>query len=269
MTSRSQPNPISTSLKSSRPPVAMHPLSSAELLTVWESGLNQGTDQQALRLLLAAMPEKTEADLKAFSIGERDYHLMRLRHQLFGSRFDSVSQCPNCKEQLQWDSDIRELYALGREAYPVQRNPIIQTERWTIRLRPLSHSDINALLQEPDETAKPEQLLRASVLAIKNQEDDTVAFEQLSKTDRNAIVNALQAADPLARVDIDLTCPACDHRWQALFDIASFLWAEINAWALRTLHGIHLLASNYGWTEQDILAMTPTRRQIYLDMVAR
>jgi hypothetical protein len=30
---------------------------------------------------------------------------------------------------------------------------------------------------------------------------------------------------------------------------------------------VHLLASAYGWRESDILAMTPWRRQLYLELV--
>ena len=40
-----------------------------------------------------------------------------------------------------------------------------------------------------------------------------------------------------------------------------------DAWALRTLAEVHRLASAYGWREQDILALSPARRQLYLGMV--
>ena len=64
-----------------------------------------------------------------------------------------------------------------------------------------------------------------------------------------------------------LACPACGHRWQSVFDIAAFLWREIDAWAQRTLRDVHALARGYGWHESDILALTATRRQIYLEMI--
>jgi hypothetical protein len=51
------------------------------------------------------------------------------------------------------------------------------------------------------------------------------------------------------------------------FDIASYFWDEINAWANRILREVHILASRYGWSERDILALSPWRRQFYLDMV--
>jgi hypothetical protein len=77
----------------------------------------------------------------------------------------------------------------------------------------------------------------------------------------------MEEADPLAAIQLALSCPECGYQWQATFDIESFFWSEINAWANRTLHEVHALASRYGWCERDILAMSPWRRQAYLNMV--
>jgi hypothetical protein len=74
-------------------------------------------------------------------------------------------------------------------------------------------------------------------------------------------------ADPLADIQIAISCPACAQGWRAAFDILTFLWSEIEAWAWRMLSDVHTLASAYGWCERDILALSPTRRQFYLEMV--
>ena len=51
------------------------------------------------------------------------------------------------------------------------------------------------------------------------------------------------------------------------FDIGAFFWSEIDAWAGRILQQVHVLASAYGWSERDVLALSPVRRQLYLGMV--
>ena len=79
-----------------------------------------------------------------------------------------------------------------------------------------------------------------------------------------AIADCMALADPQADVQFALECPACGHSWQALFHIASFLWTEIHVWAQRILRDIGQLASAYGWSETDVLALTPTRRKIYV-----
>jgi predicted DNA-binding transcriptional regulator AlpA len=78
----------------------------------------------------------------------------------------------------------------------------------------------------------------------------------------------MAAADPLADIRLGLICPACGHAWQVLFDIVTFFWSEIDAWARRTLREVHALARAYGWREAEILALTARRRQHYLEILA-
>jgi hypothetical protein len=63
-----------------------------------------------------------------------------------------------------------------------------------------------------------------------------------------------------------LSCPACRCEWQGLFEIATFLWAEVRARARRLLQEVDAIARTYGWSEADILRMTDARRQLYLQM---
>ena len=88
----------------------------------------------------------------------------------------------------------------------------------------------------------------------------------LSEDVMEAIASRLAAADPLAEVLIDLSCLACRHQWQVLLDIERFLWTKISVLARRLLQEVHALASAYGWTEREILALSPARRQSYLEM---
>jgi hypothetical protein len=77
----------------------------------------------------------------------------------------------------------------------------------------------------------------------------------------------MAASDPVAEVLLDLRCPLCAHSWQALFDIASFLWMEISAHARRLLREVDALARAYGWGEAEILGLSATRRQAYLELI--
>jgi hypothetical protein len=83
------------------------------------------------------------------------------------------------------------------------------------------------------------------------------------------IVGHMAQADPQADVQLALCCPRCSHEWQEVFDIVSFFWSEISAWTARILREVHTLACAYGWREADILAMSPGRRQCYLEMLGR
>src|SRR5262249_10225746 len=87
----------------------------------------------------------------------------------------------------------------------------------------------------------------------------------------DALIEAMAAQmaehDPQAEIVLAVVCPNCQRQWTLLFDIASFFWTKIDLQARRLLYEVHQLAQAYGWREADILAMSPIRRQLYLEMV--
>ena len=85
---------------------------------------------------------------------------------------------------------------------------------------------------------------------------------------QDGIALAMAQADPQADLQLALRCPDCGHEWQPPFDIARFLWQELHGWALHLLREVDTLAQAYHWAEADILAMSPRRRQAYLELCA-
>jgi hypothetical protein len=81
-----------------------------------------------------------------------------------------------------------------------------------------------------------------------------------------AVQEALAGADP--DLLIEVRCPACDHAWEARLDVADFLWIEVVAGARRVADEVAGLAAAYGWREADVLALSPWRRRLYLDLAA-
>jgi hypothetical protein len=75
-------------------------------------------------------------------------------------------------------------------------------------------------------------------------------------------------ADPRAEIQIELSCPACQNRRSIIFDVLSYLWSEIDDWARRLVMEVHTLASAYGWSESDIMAMSARRRHLYLQVLS-
>ena len=82
-----------------------------------------------------------------------------------------------------------------------------------------------------------------------------------------ALNERMEELDPHAVIHMNISCPGCEHNWDVLFDIANFLWTEVNDWAERMLQMIHRLAKGYGWSEHEILKLSPVRRQLYLGML--
>ncbi len=72
--------------------------------------------------------------------------------------------------------------------------------------------------------------------------------------------------DPASEILLDLTCPACEQQWQALFEIEKFLWTEVQSRARRVLQEVDAFARVYHWNEAEILGMSEARRALYLEM---
>jgi hypothetical protein len=129
----------------------------------------------------------------------------------------------------------------------------------SIRCRLLDSSDLQAASRCRDVASARALLLARCVL------DADAAALPPDVVER--IAAALEAADPLAETLLDLHCPACEGEWQIAFDIAAFLQSEVDLQARRLLGEVHVLARGYGWSEADILAMSPRRRRDYLELL--
>ncbi|CAB3803416.1 hypothetical protein LMG28688_05784 [Paraburkholderia caffeinitolerans] len=242
----------------------MRPLSAAELLCAWEDGLSRGPVDRALVLLAAASPEAAPDSLAALPIGERDSRLLALRAWIFGATLASRATCPECGEQVEFSFDAASRFAPWRNE-PPQTEIGISFAGYDLCLRPPNSIDMAALSLDSDAEARRSHLFaRSLVSASKN--GDPVGADRLPPEVVAAAAEALAKADPLADMRVDLGCPTCEYRWQAPFDIVPFFWSEIEAWACRILREVHVLARAYGWSERDILELSPARRQAYIEL---
>lgn len=238
----------------------MGALSAERLLEVWEGGFAQTLTERALALIALASPETPFEALADLTIGARDARLLALREQLWGPRLEAVVPCPRCGERLELALDTREMLLRAR-AEPA-RTVCANVDGNTVTLRLPTSRDFLEITGEPEAVSFVERCV-----VVGDGADASLDSSKLSGEALAAISQALADADPLTEIQLALACPACEHRWTAVFDIVSFLWSEVEAWAWRILGDIHTLARAYGWSEREILALTPTRRQFYLDMV--
>jgi hypothetical protein len=241
----------------------MRPLTAPELLEVWEHGRDAPPFRRALLLLAAACPEATFESLGELPIGARDERLLTLRAWTFGPRLTSVASCPACGERLELTFDVDDI----RAGHELPADPLeLQLAEYALRVRLPNSHDIAALAGMSDPASSQRVLLQRCVLDAQH-DGQAYPAEALPPNIEQAIVERLAQADPQAEIQLALCCPACAHGWQALFDIVSFFWSEIDSWAYQLMKEIHILASAYGWRESDILALSAWRRRIYLEMV--
>jgi len=94
-----------------------------------------------------------------------------------------------------------------------------------------------------------------------------VSLDNLPPEMVSRLIDDMAQHDPQADVSLAVQCPACSHNWQMIFDIGLFVCTDLMMTAKRLLREVHILASAYGWSEPDILTLTPARRQAYLNLV--
>jgi len=241
----------------------MRPLSAAELLDVWEQGQALPPAQRALALLAPACPETGPEVLAGLSVGRRDALLMTLREWTFGPQLELQAACPGCAARQEAGIRLEEL-RLAEVECPETLS--LAEGEYRVRFRLPDSLDLVAIAGCGSAEAGRELLLERCVLSAERN-GEPVAVGGLPADVCAAVSRAMADADPQADMRLALSCPSCGHPWEAIFDIAGFFWSELQAWAWRTLRQVHTLASAYGWSEAEILALSPWRRQCYLDMV--
>ena len=229
----------------------MRALTAEELLIAAERFRLEPLPRRGAALLaLAAAPGE---DTMALPIGERDGRLLALRAATFGRDLTAIASCPACAERVEVTLD-----AAGFAENPSARNEVeVRAAGRVIRARVPNGHDVLAAMTSDD--ARRALLERCIV----DGDARTLPDEVLT-----AVEEELERADPRADLRLVLTCPTCDAKWDDGFDITSFFWTEINLAATRLARQVHTLAAAYGWREPDILAMTPWRRQLYVELVS-
>lgn len=248
----------------------MASLTAQQLLNAWELGLDKTVLQKSLILLAAVSPGVTVDDLLTLSVGQRDLRLLQLREALFGQQLFSIAKCPQCHEQIEWESRTSEfILTSDLQGVDVDReNNLYQlsVDNYSLRFSLPNSLDMVAVLNEKETLAIEQRLLSRCVIEAK-QGDTSCSVDQLPDTIIDAVVQQIESLDPQADIRINLNCSRCAHCWDVLFDIVSFLCTEVNAWAEKTLEAVYRLAVGFGWNERDILNLSPTRRQIYLGIL--
>lgn len=250
--------------------MTVRPLPAAALLDVWDRAHDAAPALRAQILLAAGCPDETPDALAGLTVGRRDARLLEIRSRTFGDRLDAVVACPACGDLLQMDLPAAGLRVEGpgegENVEPDEPAELFSVDRdgYTVRFRLPTGADLAAVGAAPE--SGPVALLARCVVEARRGEE-AVGAEGLPEAVVAEVAGRMQEADPQAIPVLDLTCPACEHRWESPFDIASYFWTEIDGWARRTLQEVHDLASAFGWRERDILEMSARRRQGYLDLV--
>lgn len=236
------------------------------LLALWERTLEQGTAVRADALLRAASDGATDPR----TLGERNARLLTLHAQLFGRELALLSRCPACGATAQFEVDCDALAAqapLPAAAAP-QR---LEAHGHTIEFRLPDGADLAAVTLSTDDTGTAGDaafigaLLERCVLACWHGSAQ-VPVQTLPAPVLDALSQRMDALDPAASLSFDIECPQCVARWDVRLEVGPLVWQKLQAAAERVLLDVDALARAYGWTEPDVLRLSPVRRAAYLQL---
>jgi len=216
-----------------------------ECLTWVEQGVTRHPLDRPLLLAALADPDADWADR---AVGRRDARLLALRCEWFGPWLDATIDCERCAKRLSLRVDLA---AIGGCAAQDEAPVVCDGVRF--RLPTSRDLAFAATFAGPEEAAKA----LFARLAIDARVDGW-AEERIT-----AVEAALDAADPLAQVTLDVACEHCGEHFAAPLDIGALLWDELAAHAAAVVDDVHALARAYGWSEPEILAMSSARRALY------
>lgn len=236
-------------------------LSAAQLLELGEAGEQRDAVGRARLLLAAACPDRTEDALDSASLAESSARILELRTATFGETLPARVTCPGCGQALAVAIPAEELPGRGWDKAPVVVRVAVGDETAEVR-----EPDVQALADTarcPDVDSAREALVAACVLSASRAGAPVAAGDLSDETIREA-GDALVAASPGAEMRVDMTCAGCGSEWAPILDISQFLWREIESTSVQLLDEIHELATGYGWTEAESLALSSRRRRTYV-----
>lgn len=229
----------------------MRSLSNSQLLDLWENGAELHPLDRGLLALSLAHPDEAAEAPADWTLGRRNRALLELHARLFGERLQAWSACTACAEKMEISLHCKELIEDSTT------EEIVNFGKSRFRL--LTTRDLAEAARQPDIDSAALCLLRRCAL-------DLADVESWSREEIEQLGEQLAAADPLAEIRVALVCPACQAESTETIDLTTFLWTEIEARAKALLWDIHIIASAYGWTQDEILKLSPARRTHYVEM---
>jgi hypothetical protein len=90
----------------------------------------------------------------------------------------------------------------------------------------------------------------------------------LDGTEREVLIAEMERLAPKVELELDLTCPECQHQSVAPFDVTAFFFEEMKTNQKNLLREFHTLAFYYHWSEDEILNLRRDRRHAYLELLS-
>lgn len=227
-------------------PVMLRPLRGIDELCL------QAPTAAAAIVLLARLAQASDGStlaLTELSVSQVDRLLAALYGELYGNAAECRVRCGGCGERYEFTLDLAAL----QSAQDALRPPPCDAQGgWPV--------DEDARVRAPrlgdlEHAASPAQLLDRLVLSGSSDGREAELLEFLER------------AAPVLSLDLDAPCPHCSREQSVRFDLARYLAQRLHGERPFLLRETHLIASRYGWSHTEIMALTRDDRRAHARLI--
>jgi hypothetical protein len=236
----------------------MRALSPATCLALWEQGKGLHPLDRGLLAIAFASTDADGETAADWPLGRRNRVLVELRRTCFGPSLTGWTACEGCSEKLEFHVDASAIVAGDAPSADAR----VHCRGRVLRL-PTSR-DLASIVGVNDAALAAIRLVERCTVSTG---DEPGKARSPTAEEIDAIGEVLAATDPLAEIQLHFDCPGCGASFDRALDVEDFVWAEVEGRAKRLLRDVHALASAYGWSEDEILSLSPARRAFYREMV--
>lgn len=217
---------------------------------------------QILLNCLATSPQQTasENDIWGWSLRSRLQYLIEIALNSSCSTLQFTHHCSDseCGEKIEFDIQLSDFSQLE----PGETLSLTLDEK-AVEIRLPKGLDQQIWLASPELPLI--ELVQSLVLSIDQQPVPT--DWKIPSAWIAQISDALENADPLMTLTLDLLCPVCGGKNEIDLDLENRLVERLKLTQKSVLHEVHRLASIYHWTEAQIVDLPAWKRQFYLSQI--
>jgi hypothetical protein len=183
----------------------------------------------------------------------------------FGPHADATCACSSCGEVLQIPLDLRDLEGIDPATDELVSDQVVRIGSRSLTVQALTTRD---LLHARDDLDPATALRRTCIRDENGQALPPEALAALGDDDLAVLDAAAEGLAGVAWILMRMRCPACDADITASLDPGALLRERVDAAAPQLLAEVAVLARDFGWSEEAVLALSPARRRAYLDLVS-
>lgn len=199
-----------------------------------------------------------------WTVSERLQGLLAIANASTGAATAAVAICSNadCREQVELELGLSGF----ADEEPANKIDWLSPDGDKILCRlPTGQDQLSWQLHAKNEQQIDEAFLAESLMESPARE---LLPTPLPDAWMDSLGTALNAADPLTALNIDVSCPFCNQALRVDVDLEQLLIEGLRLQQRRLIEQIHRLANSYHWSEIDIASLPSWRRERYLSRIA-